>query len=55
MSADLCKGFMIAIVISAVVIIAALDAQENKFKQEAVDVGAAYYDSKTSEFKWRKP
>lgn len=41
----------------AVIIVAIIMVKGNthEFQQEAIEAGAAYYDSKTAEFKWGKP
>jgi hypothetical protein len=42
----------VAVIIMAIIIVKGYD---HEFQQEAIEAGAAYYDSKTAEFKWGKP
>ena len=52
-------GYLAGSLVTAVVviIIASIVVEINNynFQQEAIEAGAAYYDSKTAEFKWGKP
>jgi hypothetical protein len=48
-------GSLVTGVVVIIIAFIIVKCNTHKFKQEAVDVGAAYYDSKTAEFKWGKP
>jgi hypothetical protein len=52
---DFDKGFLLGLCLMALVSILICLLQECDYESKAIEAGAAYYDSKTAEFKWGKP
>jgi hypothetical protein len=52
---DFEKGFFLGLVLMTLATILMCLIQECEYEKKAIEAGAAYYDSKTAEFKWGKP
>jgi hypothetical protein len=52
---DFDKGFFLGLCLMTLALILMCLLQECKYESRAIEAGAAYYDSKTAEFKWGKP